>query len=245
MHLRPLNRFERERRGCAQAMAIAIPPQWLLAAMLLAIATAAEEWIAVFIAAGTRMLTPAGKRKLRGGKRRIANGTNNACCCATCAGACSDTPPGGYILTLSGVTTCNTACSVCGGVFGSHKVDSSTAFDGTYTLSFFEDCWWRHLDITGVGLGYGYSGGVCASLSATVDRVDINLFKLTGPNHFDLSVRIRQAVTGNYAALFTGFSGTLNTGTCSDAGGYSIANTNTCSACNGAASGGTATLTPA
>src|SRR3954465_4111928 len=115
MRIRPPNRFERQDRAVAQAMTVAMPPGLLLLSMLIATAIAAEEWVLHFIAAGTRLLTPTGARPTRGGKRRLASGTNDGCCCCPDCTKCSDSSPDSFTVTYSGITNCWVGCCVCSG----------------------------------------------------------------------------------------------------------------------------------
>jgi hypothetical protein len=196
-----------------------------------------------FISAGKRMLTSAGLRKTRAGKRRLASGTNDYCCCCSGCLDCSDSAPCNYILSFSGVTACNTACTACVGI----NLSTMSGFGGasTYTLPreegyFGGGCRWR-LDISGPGFWDGFwTNTTC---TGPPPRFSNSLIFVTKKTNGGIK-QIRVEAYFNASAYWFD-SGWVNQDTCNDGAGYTFSNASACSGCVGAATGGSVTVTPA
>lgn len=217
MLIRLPNRYERS----GLAFALAMPCWWVfLAVALLGPMVNLTEF---FVAAGKRMLT-GGKRVLKAGKRRIANGTNNTCCCCEACSNCSDSVPSAYIVTVTGTEPC-TGCLACAGGLGtniSFKNASESNVDGTYTVpcivTGFGCVWSSEETYTGMGTFEAYSGTTCAGSPVTSSLVRVSVTKF--------GTDIQVALDSSSQISF--FSGSMTVGTtCADGAGYSgISNDN-------------------
>jgi hypothetical protein len=174
--MRPLNRHERS----GVAIALAMPRWWTVLAFCLSVAIFGPlaEAMEVFIAAGTRLLTASGARKLRAGKRRISNGTNNNCCCFICS-FCSALPS--YVtVTITGWAPETVCHGPCDGSGRWYDATAGSDLNGTYDLFMISDCCW------GISLPDGQitseqygGGGSCGSLLATSTSHEIAFCKAT------------------------------------------------------------------
>lgn len=240
--MRPANRYER----CGVALAMAMPDWWVILTIMLA--TAIFEPLAdigTIFTVGARLLTGAGKRKLKAGKRRISDGANTSCCCCPDCSLCSDSTPAAYIVTFTGVTACNTVCGHCAFPLDelAFRNTSGTTINGTYTLPCKNTaCAW-YVNVPGIGtFDHWEDHSACVGTPfATRSDVDINLFKTVdgAGTHFFLTA------TTDFGGNGSHFSDDIIDDTCNNGGGYSFTNNFTSVSCTLFSYQGSATATPA
>lgn len=242
MFIRPLNRYERrDPRLMARAISVILPPTAATVALTLAVCIlGAIEELSHFIVAGRRMLTSAGNRILRNGKRRIANGTIDSCCCCEECTHCSDSVPSAYNVTFTDTALCASldVCQECALAFS--YIYTGTEINGTYTVVCNNVCNWAASVASSVTSTFYDTSDCTGTPFDSTNTLTIVLTK-TASTTMRLSATI-----GNSHSIFADTM-TSDT-TCADAGGYSFTNELSCADCvlfnANIASGGTAVATP-